>query len=894
MPSTRTSFTNTGALGFNGETGNRTLELTGSGTGSLTSVLGNNSGSTSLIKSGTGTWTLRGNNTYSGTTAINAGTLIAANAGALGSSSANINVSAGGALGLSGGITTTSGGLSLIGDGVNSSGALYNVSGSNRFSGTINLKGDTTIGADAGTLTLSNAINLDSAVAANTTLSFNPNAGSTIEVTGTIADNNNDSFWLNVANTGNGTLRLSNSGNTYAGDTIIGTAGGSTTGTIQLGTSDALPLPPYYIEVPNIRVYSGTLDLNNNSATALGNLMIGGGATSSTATVKSGTGVLTLTKNLIHTAGGTATISANLELTSGSHEFRIEDSTNAADLTISGTISGAGVLNKTSAGTLVLSGANTYTGTTILNAGRVVVQNNTALGATGESYYTSVSSGAAIQLDGSQANLSVGERFTIAGSGILGTGAIQNSAGSNTLTSGITVTTQNTRIQSEAGSSLTITGGINAMTGGSLQVAGAGNTSISGDIAQSVGGLDKQGTGTLTLSGGNVFTGPVNVREGTLSVRSDSALGDNTNVVSVKSGATLAFETGAAGNILMTRGSGVTLEGGTIRSVTGANLYNPSVNLTSASTIVANTGASFAIGANLTASNSSATVRIGESTQSGNVTVSCTISTNGAALEKYGGGKLTLAQGGSVGALAVSGGSLALNSGTLSASSLSLAGGTSLLIAGGGTINVSGAATIAGGTLSSSINGYLSIRGNTTVTFTGSNTATGLTLKVGGTSSGTMAGAIRVNLGDALTIGTLEITGDTILDFGNSATTVLTSNNLIISNANAKIQVINWVGTSTSTSDIWYALSTIGTTTTNGRPLGSTNDTSAPLPQIEFYQPVGNTGSTTTWVADSGNWHGHEIRPTPEPATYGALLVSGCLGLFGWRRWRRNKAQSKA
>ena len=32
-----------------------------------------------------------------------------------------------------------------------------------------------------------------------------------------------------------------------------------------------------------------------------------------------------------------------------------------------------------------------------------------------------------------------------------------------------------------------------------------------------------------------------------------------------------------------------------------------------------------------------------------------------------------------------------------------------------------------------------------------------------------------------------------------------------------------------------------------------------------------------------------EIRPTPEPATYGALFLSGCVGLLGWRRFRQRR-----
>ncbi len=59
------------------------------------------------------------------------------------------------------------------------------------------------------------------------------------------------------------------------------------------------------------------------------------------------------------------------------------------------------------------------------------------------------------------------------------------------------------------------------------------------------------------------------------------------------------------------------------------------------------------------------------------------------------------------------------------------------------------------------------------------------------------------------------------------------------------------------------------------------------MSQINFtgYTP----GLTTTWTTSQNGWFEHEIRPTPEPATYGALFLSGCLGLLGFRRWRTRR-----
>lgn len=105
------SFTNTGAAALSGS-GPRTFTLTGSNTGAnlVAAILGDNGGPTSVSKSGTGTWTLSGANTYSGTTGVNAGTLLVngthTNAG-------NYTVAPNATLGGAGGVITLASGRSV-------------------------------------------------------------------------------------------------------------------------------------------------------------------------------------------------------------------------------------------------------------------------------------------------------------------------------------------------------------------------------------------------------------------------------------------------------------------------------------------------------------------------------------------------------------------------------------------------------------------------------------------------------------------------------------------------------------------------------------------------------------------------------------------------------------
>jgi len=179
------------------------------------------------------------------------------------------------------------------------------------------------------------------------------------------------------------------------------------------------------------------------------------------------------------------------------------------------------------------------------------------------------------------------------------------------------------------------------------------------------------------------------------------------------------------------------------------------------------------------------------------------------------------------------------------------------------------------------------------LTFNQSISDSSLTVFLGGSSIGSMANALTVTITNATTLlfGTIHITGDTILDFGNSSASVLNSANLII-DAGVKVSVINWI----SLTDMWKVSSSFtqnsgpsATLYTDGSVLPPNT---APTNQITFN---GFSAASTAWVTTAaGAYNDHEIRPVPEPATYGVVFLCGCVALLGVRRHLRRRSAVRA
>ena len=107
-------------------------------------------------------------------------------------------------------------------------------------------------------------------------------------------------------------------------------------------------------------------------------------------------------------------------------------SNNAGDITIYGIISGSNGLTKVGNGTLILSGANTFTGSTNISLGTVKLGASSSLSSSGPlgttAAGTTVSTGASLDLNGYSLTSAATEALSLTGTGVGGLGALMNSS----------------------------------------------------------------------------------------------------------------------------------------------------------------------------------------------------------------------------------------------------------------------------------------------------------------------------------------------------------------------------------------------------------------------------------------------------------------------------------
>jgi autotransporter-associated beta strand protein len=529
-------------------------------------------GGGSLTKAGSGTVTLSGANSYSGGSTVSAGILNLGNTTALGTGTVTIT---GGTIVNSGSLVTLLGNNNAV-----------NVNGTM----TVNAWGTTSLGS--GTVTM-----------ADGTQNMNVYGG-TLNIGGVLAGSSNSTLsWY-----GGGTLGLNNS-NSFSGTAIV--AGNN--GTLSLNNTNALANAILNKGNNNTLAFgvAGTNTYNIAGLFGAGAISLGGNSLAITGTLTNGyytgaidgTGGLTLNSGT-NSLAGTNTYSGGTVVNGGLVNFNSAGTMGTGGLTVNGgtvdlwartftnalsgltggsiitgtmsnnggtfsvqngtisaSLAGTSALNKSGAGTLVLTGSNSYTGGTAVNGGTLQFSRATSMGSgnillANNAFLTFADSGVATLAN----NISVTN----------GTGTIANNSPGSMLTlSGMLA---------KAGTILSLKGG-----SGGITVSGA----ITGNTGTPNSDLVIDG-GVTTFTGANSYNGPTYITNGailnanvagalpTSNGRSDVSI-DGTSTLNLGAAQSVASLSGASGatvnlnyyGLTVGAGSGTTTFAGTISGVGG-------------------------------------------------------------------------------------------------------------------------------------------------------------------------------------------------------------------------------------------------------------------------------------------------------------------------------------
>ncbi len=422
-----------------------------------------------------------GNAQFEGTIHVNSGTLtIEDNFGSAGNDADYIINS----------VISGTGTIVLEGSNTNSVGDFLQLNAANTFSGTVRM-------TQNGPLFLGNALALQ-----NATLDTGSSAGDSLNF-GTLTAatfgglTGSDSFVLENASAAGVALSVGNndSNTTYSGGMSgIGSLTKIGTGTLTLSGTNSF--------TGGTTISSGVLSLSGGSA------LLDTGAVS-IADLAGATLDLVSDETIGSLAGGGATGGA---VTLGANTLTTgEDDTNT---TFAGVVSGTGGLTKIGDGTFTVSGANTYSGDTLISAGILKLGNNSALG---DEVGKTVINGGTLDIAGFRAGANGNELVEVQGTGAGGLGAINNSGGSQTSAFRRIVLTDDATFRADSRWDMRNSGGSSSFDMGGFTLTKVGarefsivNTTISNpgsvDVTQGIfrleGSSDFDGTGTITVSSG--------------------------------------------------------------------------------------------------------------------------------------------------------------------------------------------------------------------------------------------------------------------------------------------------------------------------------------------------------------------------------------------------------
>jgi autotransporter-associated beta strand protein len=775
------------ASGTGDFTGNITLNkatnLEADGTATITFRTGAVGGAGNITKVGTGTVTLSGANTYTGSTTVSAGTLLANGSSSLGASAGNVSVSSGGTLALAGGAAITAGSptntvtisktgtLDLNGSGAAGATGALQAAGStgqtSQWLGNTTLSGNATISAADNLLILGNGTTYANTInLSGNTLTFNTTSATgvtpvyltaptyTLDATNILV-NAQISGTGGIVKTGAGTVSLfSFPSNTYTGSTVV--TGGKL---IVDGAGNAPVISSTSVTVGNAvspgAANSVVLQMGQSASQPAVNNLIG--------SYNSGTNVAT-TAMTVYADG----------------EFNLNGGSNAlSSLTLQGGHVNGG--NPAYNSLLTITG-----GVTTLASSQTALINNGYLGISANSFTFNVAKGTAgtdLQIDSivqngvgfTNANTSVSLAKT--GAGTLTLTAANTYQGVTDIQAGILNIQNGSALGQLSPSAGNLNNGAVVETGAQLQLQ---NNITVGNKTLTLNGTGIANDGALlNVASSNTYNGfillgsasRINANAGTTLVIANTA-GTGASIIN-GSTAGQSLTVGGAGNTAINSGIGtnvgsLTKDGTGTLTLAGSNAYTGATAVTAGAVVVTNNNGLAGSGATVS---SGAALQFAQDAGGNNVSVVGVAATvngtglgNGGAIENLNGsnsyaGNITLGSNARI--TADTGSTLALN----------------------GNVTGAGFALSAGGAGNTSYNGVIS---GTGTTFTKTD---GGTVTLGGTSANTYTGVTAVNAGtlvlnktpgqNALGTGAVTIGTGT----GTTATVLLSQSNQIAGTA---------------------------------------------------------------------------------------------------------------
>jgi len=502
------------------------LEFANSGAKSYIFQGGAIGGGTDLLKNGAGSITLSVANTYSGTTTLNAGSIIVGHASALGSASSDVLV---------GELT----------DGGNPAALLVNTAFT--LSRNINVRSGSSGAATLGGTNSTGTAVFSGGVTLNKAALLTAESGGEVDFTGLITGSGGG-----FTKVGPGTVKLTHA-NSYTGTSAVNAGSLVLTNATALGSDSSAVLVGETASNGNAAALlaGSAVSLNRDVTVRLGSsgaATIGGSNTSGMASFP-----------------GTITLNKSVQLTAASGGM----------VDFSGLVTGVGGITKNGLGKVYLDSANSFQGDTTINAGSLYIVDGGSLGTA-----TSAVAVGETADNGNPASLLACAPLTFArnisvraGSSGLATFGEANSGGTVTCSGSVTLN-KSAQLTADSGDQVDFTGliggsggitkigegtvrltrantysGQTAISGGTVLVAAAAPNNADGALGHASSAVlvgYAGGTGSLLIDGAYTIGRPINVQNGGTILGSRAAGAEMSGVVTLDQTATFFADSGAS------------------------------------------------------------------------------------------------------------------------------------------------------------------------------------------------------------------------------------------------------------------------------------------------------------------------------------------------------------